>query len=64
MTTRPNHPLPRQVLHLQVCQSPKAAHRNLPLGRPHVLSAARVNAEVRDAFDKILKVLEQAEAEP
>jgi hypothetical protein len=31
MTTRPNHPLPRQDLHLQACQRPKAAHRNLPL---------------------------------
>jgi len=26
ITTRPNHPLPRQDLHLQVCPSPKAAH--------------------------------------
>jgi hypothetical protein len=32
MTTRPNHPLPRQDLHLQACQRPKAAHsRNLVL---------------------------------
>jgi hypothetical protein len=29
MTTRPNHPLPRQDLHLQACQRPKAAHRKL-----------------------------------
>jgi len=29
ITTRPNHPLPRQDLHLQVRQSPKAAHRHL-----------------------------------
>ena len=42
MATRPNHPLPRQVLHLQVCQRLKAAHRNLVFGRPPVLSAARV----------------------
>ena len=34
MTTRPNHPLPRQDLHLQACQSPKAAHRNLVFGAP------------------------------
>ena len=27
MTTRPNHPLPRQDFHLQACQRPKAAHR-------------------------------------
>jgi hypothetical protein len=27
MTTRPNHPLPRQVLHLQVYPRSKAAHR-------------------------------------
>ena len=42
ITTRPNHPLPRQVLHLQACQSPKAAHRNLLFAPPLVLSAARV----------------------
>src|ERR1035438_3904265 len=42
MTTRPNHPLPRQVLHLQVCQRLKAAHRNLLFGCPPALSAARV----------------------
>src|ERR1035438_1007876 len=36
--------LPRQVLHLQVCQRLKAAHRNLLLGCPHVLSAPRVIA--------------------
>jgi hypothetical protein len=36
ITTRPNHPLPRQVLHLQVCQSPKAAHRNLVFDGPPV----------------------------
>ena len=29
MTTRRSHPLPRQDLHLQACQRPKAAHRNL-----------------------------------
>jgi hypothetical protein len=29
MTTRPNHPLPGQDLHLQACKRPKAAHRNL-----------------------------------
>jgi len=28
MTTRPNHPLPRQDLHLQACQRPKAALRS------------------------------------
>ena len=27
ITTRPNHPLPRQDLHLRVCQRSKAAHR-------------------------------------
>ena len=32
ITTGPNHPLPRQDLHLQACQRPKAAHRNLPYG--------------------------------
>ena len=31
ITTRPNHPLPRQDLHLQVCQRLKAAHKNLLL---------------------------------
>ena len=31
ITTRPNHPLPRQDLHLQVCQRLKAAQRNLLL---------------------------------
>ena len=31
ITTRLNHPLPRQDLHLQACQRPKAAHRNLLL---------------------------------
>src|ERR1019366_259855 len=34
ITTRPNHPLPRQDLHLQACQRPKAAHRNLVFGAP------------------------------
>ena len=34
ITTRPNHPLPRQDLHLQACQRPKAAHRNLLFGAP------------------------------
>jgi hypothetical protein len=34
MTTRPKHPLPRQVLHLQACQRPKAAHKNLLWGAP------------------------------
>jgi hypothetical protein len=34
MTTRPNHPSPRQVLHLQVCQRLKPAHRNLVFGAP------------------------------
>ena len=28
ITTRLNHPLPRQDLHLQACQRPKAAHKN------------------------------------
>jgi hypothetical protein len=42
MTTRPNHPLPRQDFHLQACQRPKAAHRRLLFALPHVLSAARV----------------------
>ena len=28
MATRPNHPLPRQDLHLQACQRPKAAPRS------------------------------------
>ena len=28
MATRPNHPLPRQDLHLQACQRPKAALRS------------------------------------
>ena len=31
ITTRPNHPLPRQDFHLQACQRPKAAHRSLLL---------------------------------
>src|SRR5512136_1874232 len=31
MTTRPNDPLPRQDLHLQACQRPTAAHKNLLL---------------------------------
>ena len=43
MTTRPNHPFPRQDFHLQVCQRLRAAHRNLLLGRPRVLYATRVN---------------------
>ena len=34
ITTRPNHPLPRQDLHLQACQRLKAAHRNLLFARP------------------------------
>ena len=34
IATRPNHPLPRQDFHLQVCSSPKAAHRKLVLGAP------------------------------
>ena len=42
ITTRPNHPLPRQDLHLQVCQRLKAAHKNLLFASPLVLSAARV----------------------
>ncbi len=42
MTTRPNHPLPRQDLHLQACQRPKVAHRNLPFSPPPVFNAARV----------------------
>ena len=29
ITTRPNHPLPRQDSHLQACQRPKAAHKVL-----------------------------------
>ena len=29
ITTRPNHPLPRQDFHLQVCPSLKAAHKKL-----------------------------------
>ena len=29
ITTRPNHPLPRQDFHLRACQRLKAAHRNL-----------------------------------
>ena len=42
ITTRPNHPLPRQDFHLQACQRPKAAHRNLLFPRPaHMLSIAR-----------------------
>ena len=45
MTTRPNHPLPRQDLHPQACQRPKAAHRNLLFARPPVLSAARVKRQ-------------------
>jgi hypothetical protein len=31
ITTRPNHSLPRQDLHLRACQRLKAAHRNLLL---------------------------------
>jgi hypothetical protein len=50
MTARPNHPLPRQDLHLQACQRPKAAHRNLLLGHPSVLYAARVNSGVPRAL--------------
>ena len=42
ITTRPNHPLPRQDLHLQVCPSLKVAHRKLVFAHPLVLSAARV----------------------
>jgi hypothetical protein len=42
ITTRPNHPLPRRILHLQLCQSPRAAHKNLLWGRPQVLCATRV----------------------
>jgi hypothetical protein len=38
----PNHPLPRQDLHLQACQRLKAAHRNLVFARPPVLGTARV----------------------
>jgi hypothetical protein len=32
MTTRPNHPLPRQDLHLQACQRPKAAQERRRAG--------------------------------
>jgi hypothetical protein len=45
ITTRPNHSLPRQDLHLQVCQWLKAAHRKSLFARPPVLSAARVNGQ-------------------
>jgi len=45
IATRPNHPLPRQDLHLQVCQRLKAAHRNCFLARPLLLDAARVKTE-------------------
>jgi hypothetical protein len=34
ITTRPNHPLPRQDLHLRARQRLKAAHRNLVFGAP------------------------------
>jgi hypothetical protein len=42
ITTRPNHPLPRQDLHLRARQRLKAAHRNWFLVLPLVLDAARV----------------------
>ena len=53
MTTRPNHPLPRQDLHLQVCQRLKAAHNpeatlRLPRGYPeppHSLPKASPKSE-------------------
>jgi hypothetical protein len=45
ITTRPNHPLPRQDLHLRACPSLKAAHRNLVLARRLVLYAARVSPQ-------------------
>ena len=48
MTTRPNHPLPRQDLHLQACQRPKAAHRKSLFARPHVLGAARVTVRLQE----------------
>ena len=32
-----HHPLPRQDLHLQACQRPKAAHRNLFFARSHAM---------------------------
>ena len=43
ITTRPNHPLPRQDLHLQVCPSLKAAHRKLvlTLRGPNMTDACR-----------------------
>lgn len=46
VTARPNHPLPRQDLHLQACQRPKVAHKKSLFARPFVRSAARVNAGV------------------
>ena len=42
ITTRPNHPLPRQDFHLQACPRLKAAHRNVLFARLPVLSGARV----------------------
>ena len=47
ISTRPNHPLPRQVPHLQVCQRLKAANKKLLFSRPHVLDAARVKMASR-----------------
>ena len=37
ITTRLNHPTPKQDLHLQACQRPKAAHRPRFLARPPAL---------------------------
>jgi hypothetical protein len=52
MNARPNHPLPRQDLHLQVCHSLKAAHRNLLFARLPVLSATRVRINQRFVSSK------------
>jgi hypothetical protein len=47
MTTRPNHPLPRQDLHLQACQRPKAAHRRM-LFREHIVTLLGVVASMAE----------------
>jgi len=56
LTTRPNHPLPRQDLHVQASQRPKAAHRNLLFARPPVLSAARVITPTMRSHPAVLEL--------
>jgi hypothetical protein len=58
MTTRSNHPLPRQDLHLQACQRPKAAHRHWLVVRPLVLSAARMISSSNLRFDPFPRICE------